>query len=630
MKKLIALLLAIALILPFVPNTSAETLTTEKTEILSKRDIYSKTYQLPDGSYQYVASAEPIHYKDSTGAYVEIDNKISTATQMDGYKYTNTANEWKTHFSEKLNNSNAVMMTSGAYSIAFSLVSQTENAPVIKSTALPIFSAKNVLSSEYYRKLSLDERAVVYADVADNVDIAYTVHTDTLKEDIILKSREAPNTYKFRLTTNGLVLHESNGAISLRTADGTDVFAFAPLYMEDSNGKRSENVSLTYVSIKNGYELTISADTDFLRASDTAYPVVIDPSIMVSGSSNTYDTCVDQQYPNSNYYLSESLWTGGADGYNAMRTYIKFNLPTTINATQVTSAYIYLLKKDYQNPTIRAHLVTEDWSSSSVTWNNKPAYNEYIYSSQAVNTVGNWYGLNITDILIYWMENYTFPNYGVVLKEPNENNSGQKTKFYSSDAPSPNKPELVINYITFGSRPYQETSRTDINCMGYALECPYYIGKNYDAVQYAAVPVHLNIVDEDVYGFTLSELQEYIQARSEDWMSSEEGIGGTNWELLQSYNSEIDDNCYRVVLRVGFHDVNNNEILDVDEEYDYHWWYQTDSGDWAEKQGPGPSTYNILTAGEDPTDFYWPVGMYSYDSSGVFYQIRDLRSVSWS
>ena len=87
-----ALLLCFALILPFAPLAKAETLSLEastesltaKTEILSKRNTYSKTYLLADGSYQYVSYAEPIHYQDSTGAYVEINNEITSTVKLDG------------------------------------------------------------------------------------------------------------------------------------------------------------------------------------------------------------------------------------------------------------------------------------------------------------------------------------------------------------------------------------------------------------------------------------------------------------------------------------------------------------------------------------------------------------------
>jgi len=461
MKKFIVLLLCFALILPLAPQTIAEPLLPEdtalstadvtvntentaaqKTEVLSKRDAYSKTYVLPDGSYQYVGYAEPIHYKDSTGSYVEINNAITDSVKRDDYKYTNTANLWNAYFSEKLNNGDAVMLTSGKYNVSFSLAEQPCTTAVVKAT--DISNTKSALSA-YHQKLSADNRAVIYRDVAENVDIAYTVQTGALKEDIILKSKDTPSVYRFRLTANGLTIQQVDDTISLCTATGEEVFSFAPLFMEDANGKRSEKVSLTYTSVKNGYELTVSADTTFLNAKNTVYPVVIDPSIMVTGSSNTYDTCVDQQYPSSNYYLSESLWTGGALGTNAMRTYLKFNFPTDFTPNQVTYAYIYLLKKDYQTPTIKAYPVTSDWSSSSVTWNNKPDYDSTIYTPEVYNSTGNWYRLNVTNILKCWLNN-AFPNYGLVLKEPNENLSAQKTKFYSSDAPSPNKPELVIGY----------------------------------------------------------------------------------------------------------------------------------------------------------------------------------------
>ena len=57
-----------------------------------------------------------------------------------------------------------------------------------------------------------------------------------------------------------------------------------------------------------------------------------------------------------------------------------------------------------------------------------------------------------------WM-NGTYVNNGFILKEPSETNSSQKTKFYSSDAPSPNKPELVINYSSSNSLTYWESDQ---------------------------------------------------------------------------------------------------------------------------------------------------------------------------
>ena len=106
MKKTVALLLCLVIVFSFPASTLATEITSaqsagsvnEKTEVVSMRDTYSKTYLLPDGSYQYVAYAEPIHYKDSNNTFVEINNEIKESETRVGYKYTNTSNSWNAFF----------------------------------------------------------------------------------------------------------------------------------------------------------------------------------------------------------------------------------------------------------------------------------------------------------------------------------------------------------------------------------------------------------------------------------------------------------------------------------------------------------------------------------------------------
>ena len=612
MKKVISLLLCFALIIPLALQASAEKiyppshLITEKTEVLSKRSTYSKTYQLPNGTYLYAGYSEPIHYKDNTGAYIEINNEITSAVRQAGYKFANTANAWQTHFSDKLNDNDAVMLTSGKYNIAFSFTGQAGTALAAeKTTVLSQSAAKDTLST-YHQKLSQDNRAVIYRDVAENVDIAYTVKTEGLKEDIVLKTKGAPSVYKFRLTTNGLLLQETDGTVGLFTPAGEDVFTFAPLYMEDANGKRSEQVMLTYTSVKNGYELTVSADPAFLNAADTAYPVVIDPSIMVSGSSVTYDTCVDQQYPSSNYYLSESLWTGGAYGTNAMRTYIKFDLPDDFYGFQVNYAYISIRQKDYLAPTIRAYRVTGSWSSSSVTWYNQPNYSSADYSPRATNSTGDWYNLDIKEFVQNWVDG-VYPNHGLVLMEPGEMVSEQKTKFYSSDAPSPNKPELIINYNEYyGSRPFQPCSSEDVNCLGYALEYPVNI-----------TPQVLRLLDADMLNKNRAQLTAYFKTKLTQWITEvNTDFTFSLWED-STPDSIIRENWFLISIEVVIlKDEGRIGIYDSGEGLGYHCRYKTNTGVWAEK--PGPTTDDAHTV------FYTP----TTGDNIIFLQIRDIRDIN--
>lgn len=136
-----------------------------------------------------------------------------------------------------------------------------------------------------------------------------TVQTNVLKEDIVLKSASAPNMFTFDVNLQNLTLVETDGDIVFRNTKGDIIFQLAPMYMEDANGKRSESVFYTVQTgaQKGEYRITLTVDSDFLNAADTVFPVIVDPSVMITGSSETFDTCVDQQYPTSNYYLRENL-----------------------------------------------------------------------------------------------------------------------------------------------------------------------------------------------------------------------------------------------------------------------------------------------------------------------------------
>lgn len=613
-------LIVFCLVLSFLSSTGyakdnqemAETISANEAaerlyEIEELREKNSKTYRLTDGAYEYVGYAEDIHYKDTDGNLKEINNAITDKLNKNGYTYSNTANSWHTYFAESLCKKNAVAIEKDDYKITFSMVdAQTQNK-AIKSSAL------DKSESIFDEILACDDRVVVYKDVMKNVDVAYTVRTSSLKEDIILRDPSAPNIFEFDFTLDGLSVFEKEGMVSFINGEGECVFELAPMYMEDADGKYCDKVNYTIEKNNDIYRLTIIADREFLNAPDTKYPVIIDPSVMITGASNTFDTYVDQQYPTKNYYLATAQWTGGLYGTNAMRTYIKFNLPTNIPAANITSAYLRIERISYAVPTIKAYMVTGDWASSSVTWNNKPGYTSTYASSTASNDSGNWYRMYATTLVQKWIDG-AYNNYGFVLKEPSESDTNQKTRFYSSDASSPHKPELHIvfsSYDYYGNRAYESSTGSGQNCMGYALDYPDFIDF-YD----------LGMSHSVLNGYTTtSQLLNYTKSRSEYWMNNH-AIG---YDSLSSYNSYIYSGQYRVVLRVGYEDLNANNQFDWNsgwgDLFDYHWWYQTNTGQWAEKAGSTSSRLIPNTTGNtNPYYVTWD-GYVTYNSSCVYYGI---------
>ncbi len=421
------------------PRKAFADLLSDEEEIQELRTKNSKTYQLSNGSFKCVVSADSIHYMTSDGEYEDIDSSIIEETTQQQYRYRNTANSWNVFFSDYLVNQDAVKIQNADTSIAFSIQGGNNQYSVQKAEVL------SECELEYYTEISKDERAVVYQNVFDDVDVVYSARTGAVKEDIVLKDSSSQNCFDFILSLEGVVAIQNQTGIAFLDTQDNEVFRLEKLYMIDSNGRYSEEVSANLYYEDGKTFVRIVADESFLKDMNTVYPVVIDPTITITGASNTYDTCVDEQYPSSNYYTSVNLWTGGKTSTNTMRTYIKFDIPSSVSNC-IFSATLKLKKNAYASPGIKAYRVTSNWTSSTVTWNNKPSFS----TTGATNTCslysGDWYQIDVKTMVEHW-KNGTYSNYGFLLKEPSETNTDQKTRWYSSDAPSPNKPELVINYV---------------------------------------------------------------------------------------------------------------------------------------------------------------------------------------
>ena len=416
-------------------------------EIESLRKKNSRTYEMSDGSYECVIYAEDVNYEDESGKLVGIDNSLIADTE---YAYKNKANSWNAYFPEFLTDEKGLCVKRGDYSLSFSIFSDSaietvKEADVFKAKLSEDISEAKITEDTYYEELSKDNRSLVYENEA--VDFAYTVKTGYLKEDIILKRRIPGFEVNFLLKLKGIAAEQEESAVIFRNEAGEEVFKMLPMYMEDAAGNYSEDVHYSLKEHEDGYILTVTPDEAFLENAE--YPVKIDPTVTVTGAGSTSDTCVDEQYPASNYYSRENLWTGGALGTNAMRTYIRFSMPAGVNSTDINSATLRIKKREHSDPTAAIYPVDYDWDSRVITWNNKPSYNGNINLGTLTKDSGAWFKADLTTCTKNFISG-AWTNYGIVLKEPSETNSAYKTKYYSSDAASPNKPELVINYKSSG------------------------------------------------------------------------------------------------------------------------------------------------------------------------------------
>ena len=402
-------------------------------ERLDLREENVRAFQLDNGDIRCDIYATDIFFKDVDGTLKEIDNSIITMDGNDSFVYSNTANSWHAFFADNNENKATVKLVKDDYALSFYMLN-SNNTSVKK--AVDVLKPSN----EIEKTLANDNRAVVYPNIYENVDITYTALSSALKEHIILRNREAESSFQFYMFTEGVELKEIDGQTVFSDETGNIVFSLAPLYMEDANGKYSDAISQTFTKIDNGYIITVSADRDFICADDTVFPVVIDPTYNTTGTNYTSDTFVANRSDrvNSNYYSDSYLRTGKDNTYGVRRTYIRFKLPS--GYTNITSATLKL--KSYSKGSGTSQLKvykagiydTHYWRSNTLTWNNQPMSSGWSYISTASYSSG-WYNANVLSYIqrIYTCNDY---NIGFMIKDNNENNTSVWDTLYSSDAAS--------------------------------------------------------------------------------------------------------------------------------------------------------------------------------------------------
>jgi hypothetical protein len=580
-------------------------------EIVELRSSSSKTYLRSDGNYEWVGYPSDICYRDANGSFKDIENGLvndNTSIDKIDYVYKNKANQFQLRFSDNAANEYLVNLGYQGKSISLGYANANESVPL----------QKEAFDNRIVSELVEVGNAIIYPNVSDGVDLIYESNTYGFKEIIVLNKPLEQNQFLFNVKADGLLIKSSDRGIVFTDTEGKEIFRTQNLYAVDSGGNMTENVKCALVENSGTQQLMITVDKSYLSDKARTYPVLIDPSIMVTGATNTYDSYVASNYGGSNYYLQTTLRVGYNSTYGNQYTFIKFNIPTNIPPNNIWDAYIRLEKYDGTTlNNVKASRVTGNWASSTITWNNKPGTSSDYQSDTGYNDSGSWYRFgNLGGLVQAWMRQ-THPNYGVMIKQEN---ATQATRYYSSDASSPHKPELYIvfsSYTYFGSRPYDGSGFSSANCAGYAFDENLFLNKG-----------DIDLQDQDMAAAynDMGALLQIIKNHFDAWLAANKP---NEYVDIGSYNSTISADNYRVVMRVGWLDKNNNGRIDfigdstTRDIVDYHFWYQTKdpNGYWAEKLGS--MTQHLLTVDGETNPYYvnWysPFGYNFYNSVCEYY-----------
>ena len=263
--------------------------------------------------------------------------ETNSDTQKDITTYKNAGNVFDAQFSAR--GTPKVTLAYGGSSLSFSPVQAISSGKETVANRASVLSVGRVENQTLAQLTPTGSNTATYANAFPNADLVYVLENGLLKEYIILKSNVASNAYSFLFQMDGVTLDTTGRNPAFVDAEGAVVFALTDLFAIDANGKPTDAVAFSFQPTGNRGEIiiTVTLDEAYLAAPERAFPVIIDPSTMIS-SSQTADTCVCSGFPTTNYYTSSYLRTGKDTDFGVRRSYIKFNLPPLPAQAGITSS----------------------------------------------------------------------------------------------------------------------------------------------------------------------------------------------------------------------------------------------------------------------------------------------------
>ena len=229
--------------------------------------------------------------------------------------------------------------------------------------------------------------SLLYPDVYDGVDLAYTLYGETIKETILVNKAQASYLFSFVLQTGDLTAEmQEDGSVLLLDEAGSPVYAIPAPYMLDAGGTYSDAVRYTLEELDRGsYRLLVDADAAWIEE-EAQFPVAIDPTIVKISRSGSLSWAYvfsgrpDTSFPESTVRVGYTQHNGSGE-YQAIAAVDK--LPELPSGSMVTAAAIHALQSGFSNVSsddfqyLYAHQLTidktgnqkySDWIKT-LTWN---------------------------------------------------------------------------------------------------------------------------------------------------------------------------------------------------------------------------------------------------------------------
>lgn len=248
-------------------------------EIVERRDRFHEVWLNDDGTYSTLMHSDPINY-EVDGAWRSIDTALEKDRDRPGW-YVTKANDWSASFGPiTAGGGGGVEITSKDDHLRFA--PETEAASIV-----PVISRAG------------DGQVVTYSDVWPDVDVRYTVRSNLVKEDIVLRGTDRAS-FPFAIEGSSLSADPA-GKGALRTAStGDRAFQIQPPEILAKSGEPVDAAAMPSATLgartdeapkpepAGDQELTVSVDAAWLKAQPAdRLPIVVDPTTTVGVTNVT-------------------------------------------------------------------------------------------------------------------------------------------------------------------------------------------------------------------------------------------------------------------------------------------------------------------------------------------------------
>lgn len=269
----------------------------QNTELTELRDMYSKTFLLPNGEKQAVIHGEPVHYFNGA-SWDEIDPTI-TATGTTLYNATNAISSV---YPQQPDANSTVVFSVDGHLIELSLQKEI----VQFSNGITTLSTLNNWSSADYAA-----EQVAYTDSLSGSQDIYHVSNGQVKNDLLLYASPSGQTagdlyYGFRerlILPSGWYLEKAvqtsdpqtnHGILIMDETSSPQLMIPAPIIFDanglDDNGSVSNDAAFVIEEENGAWYISTLVPSEWLNAPERSFPVTFDPTLTFAGNTGGWQS----------------------------------------------------------------------------------------------------------------------------------------------------------------------------------------------------------------------------------------------------------------------------------------------------------------------------------------------------